>query len=82
MPIDTLTIQDALNAPHPARAFAVALVAFYGLTARQITKIMVTDIRDGRLVLEDRTIPCVGAEHLPLGKHARGRNPVAGDHVQ
>ncbi|MEV4734935.1 hypothetical protein [Saccharopolyspora sp. NPDC049426] len=60
LPVDTAVICDALNAPHPARALAVALVAFHGLTARQISTIRLTDVGDGRLRLDGRSIPLAG----------------------
>ncbi len=74
MPIDTTTIQDALNAPHPARALAVALVAFHGLTAGQITKILITDVRDSRLTLDGRTIPLAGPVRTRLRAYLDYRN--------
>lgn len=56
VPIDTDTIRDALNSSDPARALAVALVAFHGLTARQISRLRLIDAHDGRLTVADRTI--------------------------
>lgn len=56
VPIDTDTIRDALNSTDPARALAVALVAFHGLTARQISRVLLTDVHDGRLTVADHTV--------------------------
>jgi hypothetical protein len=57
LPLDTETIRAALNSPHPARALAVALVAFHALTSRQLRGLQLTDIVDGRLSIEGRVIP-------------------------
>ena len=49
LPLDTDAIRAALDSPHPASAFAVALVAFHALTGRQLRALQLTDIADGRL---------------------------------
>jgi hypothetical protein len=66
IPVDTAFIRDALNSPDPARAVAVALVAFHGLTARQIREILLTDVRDGRLTIDRREIPLAGPVRVRL----------------
>lgn len=50
-------LRDALNSPDPARAAVTAIVAFHGLRSGQLRKLQLTDIHDGRLHLNDRTIP-------------------------
>lgn len=57
LPVETATLRAALNAPDPARAFAVALVAFHGVTAQELRTIRLIDIVDGYLHLPDRGIP-------------------------
>jgi len=57
VPIDTQAIHDALNAPDPATALAVALVAFHALPSRQVRALQLTDICDGRLNTAGRVIP-------------------------
>lgn len=57
LPIEPSIIRDALNSPNPARAALAALVAFHGLRAGELRKLHLTDIRDGRLHLQHRTIP-------------------------
>jgi hypothetical protein len=69
MPVDTSVIRAALNSPDPARALAVALVAFHGLSARQIRAILLTDVRDGRLTVEQRDIPLAGPVRVRLGAY-------------
>ncbi|WP_238592123.1 hypothetical protein [Pseudonocardia sp. EC080625-04] len=57
LPVDTATLRAALNDPDPARAFAVAMVAFHGISAQELRQIKLTDIVDGYLRLPDRGIP-------------------------
>ncbi|WP_123918938.1 hypothetical protein [Georgenia muralis] len=57
MPLDTVLIREKLNSTNPAIALAVALVAFHALTAKQVSELLVTDIVDGRLTLDGRSIP-------------------------
>lgn len=57
LPLNTELIREKLNSPHPAVALAVALVAFYALTAKQVSELLLTDIVDGRLTLDGRSIP-------------------------
>ena len=55
-----------LNSPDPARALAVALVAFHGLLARPGAQHQLTDVRDGRLIIDDRSIPLAGPVQVRL----------------
>lgn len=57
LPLSTDLIRQELNSPNPAVALGVALVAFHALTAKQVAELCLTDIADGRLDLEDRSIP-------------------------
>jgi len=56
VPVDVEVIRDALNSPDPARAALTALIAFHGLGVAQLQQLRCTDIRDGRIHLEDRAI--------------------------
>ncbi|MGH3814605.1 MAG: hypothetical protein ACRDUV_19520 [Pseudonocardiaceae bacterium] len=60
LPLNTEAIRHALNSPNPAVALAVALVAFHALTDNQVRTLALTDIADGRLTLDARTIPLAG----------------------
>lgn len=60
LPLDSDAIRRALNSPDPAVALAVALVAFHAVTSPQLAAMQLTDIQDGRLALQDRTIPLAG----------------------
>ena len=66
LPLDTAAIRQALDSPDPAVAFAVALVAFHALTARQLAGLKLTDIADGRLALAGRDIPLAGPVKVRL----------------
>jgi hypothetical protein len=66
MPLDTDAIRDALDSPDPAVAVAVALVAFHALTSKQVQHLKLTDIVDGRLTLDGRTIPLAGPVRVRL----------------
>ena len=57
LPMSTELIRHELDSPNPAVALAVALVAFHALTAKQVAELRLTDIADGRLHLEGRTVP-------------------------
>ena len=57
LPLDTALVREKLNSPHPAVALAVTLVAFHALTAKQVSELLLTDITDGRLTLDGRSIP-------------------------
>ena len=73
MPLDTDRIRHALNAPNPARALAVALVAFHGLTAREIRNLRLTDAHDGRLRVGRRDIGSADRVAVHRGVVERGQ---------
>jgi hypothetical protein len=60
LPIDLRVVRDALDDADPARAALTALVAFCGLRSGQLRALQLTDVRDGRLHLEDRTLVLAG----------------------
>jgi hypothetical protein len=64
LPLDTEAIRAALASPDPASALAVALVAFHALASREVRSLKLTDIVDGRLTIDRRTIP-LAAPVLP-----------------
>jgi site-specific recombinase XerC len=57
MPADLAAIRDALNSQDPATAAVAALFAFCGLASGQLRSLQLTDIRDGRLLIGNRSIP-------------------------
>ena len=74
LPLDSEAIRRALDSPDPAVAFAVALVAFHALTAKQLAQLHLTDIVDGRLALEGRDIPLAGPVRVRLAAWLDHRN--------
>jgi integrase len=57
MPLDTARLREAFNSPDPVRAALTALIGIHGLRSREICALQLTDVRDGRVRLPDRTIP-------------------------
>lgn len=56
LPMDTQVLRDAVNSTEPVRAALAALVAFHALRSGQLRSLKLTDVRDGHLVLGDRTV--------------------------
>lgn len=56
LPLDIIQLRDAVNSADPARALIAALIGFHALRSGQLRALLLTDIRDGRLHLPDRTI--------------------------
>lgn len=69
LPLDTELIRTALNSDDPASALAVALVAFHGLTGPQLQALALTDIHDGRLTVDGRSIPLAGPVRTRLAAY-------------
>lgn len=56
LPIDTARIREAFESPDPTTAAITTLIAIHGLRPREACALMLTDVRDGRVLLPDRTI--------------------------
>jgi hypothetical protein len=56
LPADRGAIREALCSRDPARAALAALAAFHGLRSGEIRNLKLTDVRDGRLFVDDRAI--------------------------
>jgi hypothetical protein len=56
MPLETDRIRAAFNSTNPAAAAITALIGIHGLRPRETCALQLTDIRDGRIHLPDRTI--------------------------
>lgn len=74
MPLDTSTIRDALNSTDPAAAAITALVGIHGLRGAEACALRLTDVRDGRLHLPDRTVLLAPAATARLASYLRYRN--------
>jgi hypothetical protein len=57
LPQDPALLRTALDSHDPAQAMIVALIAYHGLRMGQLRRLQLTDIRDGRLTIDDRRIP-------------------------
>lgn len=60
LPIDLAPVRAALHSTKPARAALAALVAFHALRPKDIRALLLTDLRDGRLHIDSRTILLAG----------------------
>ncbi|WP_433678775.1 hypothetical protein [Nocardia sp. CA-119907] len=56
LPVPVLRLQEALISDNPARALIAGLVGFHALRSAQLRSLVLTDVRDGRLHLPDRTV--------------------------
>src|SRR3546814_15620470 len=63
-----------MDSPNPDGALAVTLVAFHGLTGRQVREQQLTDIVDGRLHLDGRDIPLAAPVRTRLAAWLDHRN--------
>ena len=56
LPIDDAAMRAALGSGNPAREALATLIGYHALRSGQVRGLLLTDIRDGRLYLSDRTI--------------------------
>jgi integrase len=56
MPIGLTALREALDSTDPARAALVALLAYHALRSGQLRRLMLTDLQDGRLQVDGRTL--------------------------
>ncbi len=54
--VDLAALRAALDSPSPARAVITALLAYHAIRTGQLAQLQLTDIRGGRLHLDDRVI--------------------------
>lgn len=74
LPLDPALIRAELDSPNPAVALAVAVVAFHGLTGKQVRELQLSDIVDGRLHLDGRDIPLAAPVRTRLSAWLDHRN--------
>ncbi|MDN4175227.1 MULTISPECIES: hypothetical protein [Nocardioides] len=74
LPLDPALIRAELDSPNSALALAVALVAFHGLTGKQVRELQLSDIVDGRLHLDGRDIPLAAPVRTRLSAWLDHRN--------
>lgn len=56
MPVNENSMRTALNSEDPARAALAALIGFHALRSQQVRGLLLTDVRDRRIHLPDRTV--------------------------
>jgi hypothetical protein len=56
LPMQMPALRAALNSPHSAGAAVVALLAFHGPRLQHVRALQLTDVRDGHLYVDGRTI--------------------------
>ena len=57
LPADVAVLQRVINSDDVIVAAIASLLAFHGLRSGQVVRLLLTDVRDGRLHLDDRAIP-------------------------
>ena len=57
VPLDVAAIHEALVSDNPARAAVVALVAFHGLRVGHLQRLQLSDLSNGILSIDGRSIP-------------------------
>lgn len=85
LPMNTQVLRDAINSTEPVRAALAALVAFHALRSGQLRSLKLTDMRDGRLFLADRTVvlaePVLERINRWLAERARRWPTTANPHL-
>jgi len=56
VPVDLQALREVLNSTDIEQSAVVALIAFHGLRPRHLQRLLVSDLRDGQLHVEGRTI--------------------------
>lgn len=74
LPLDPELVAARLHSDSPATAVVVALIAFHGLRLQQLQRLRVTDIRDGKLTIDGRTIPLAQPVRDRLAAYLTDRN--------
>ena len=57
VPLDVTAIHEALVSDDPARAAVVALIAFHGLRVGHLQRLRLSDLSNGILSVDGRSIP-------------------------
>ncbi|MFE5565054.1 hypothetical protein ACFQ68_08685 [Amycolatopsis japonica] len=82
LPADMALMQEGLSSPDPTRAAMTALLAFHGLTSGELRALHLTDIRDGRAHLSNRSILLAEPVRVRLAAYLHYRNqrwPLTGN---
>jgi len=74
LPIDLAALQPALTSDDPPTAAVAALMTYHGLRVREVTALKLTNVRDGRLRLGDRTVLMAGHVRTRMSDYLTYRN--------
>jgi hypothetical protein len=74
LPLDVEVVRQLVQSPDATRAALAALVAFHGLRAGQLRQLLLTDVRDGRLLVGERQIVLADPVRLRLRGYLDYRN--------
>lgn len=74
LPLDIDLITTRLHSDNPATAAVTALVAFHGLRLQQLQRLRLTDVCDGRLAIDGRSIPLAAPVRDRLATYLTLRN--------
>lgn len=74
LPLDVGIVAEQLHSDKPATALVVALIAFHGLRAQQLRRLLLTDTYDGRLTIDGRVIPLADPVRERLTTYLTYRN--------
>jgi integrase len=74
LPARVAVLREALDSSSPARAVLAGLLAFHGLRTGELRGLQLTDTHDGRLHLDNRTIPLAGPVRVRVAAYLDYRN--------
>jgi hypothetical protein len=74
LPVDVVVARRLLQSSDPVQAALAALVTFHGLRANELRHLLLTDARDGRLLVGERQIVLADAVRLRLRAYLDYRN--------
>lgn len=74
LPLDVGIVAERLHSDKPATSLVVALIAFHGLRAQQLRRLLLTDTYDGRLTIDGRVIPLADPVRERLSTYLTYRN--------
>lgn len=74
LPLDPKLIGARMTSDSPATNLIVALFAFHGLRLQQLQRLLLTNIRDGKISIDGRTIPLAQPVRDRLAAYLTDRN--------
>lgn len=74
LPLDPKLVGERLQTDSPTTNLIVALFAFHGLRLQQLQRLLLTNIRDGKLTIDGRTMPLARPVRDRLAAYLDDRN--------